>query len=155
MIPRDFIKKTRPGNTILIEESKYKVVQKLKWLMLIADESYFKYVLEDKHGKRDYRFVPDAESGRFLLCRFFKNKLIPPFPKKIKLKGKSFNFIYGEWCRVDKVWGERVYKIGDEEIWWDYEDKKNNYLSLGWDEKTGKREDLIGKWISSQKVRIF
>ncbi|MBU0618926.1 DUF4178 domain-containing protein [Patescibacteria group bacterium] len=149
MKPKEFIKKVKSGDVVKIKGEKYKVIQKILWLMLVSDDSYYKYVLEDKNGCRDYRLAPDEENGRYLFCKMFANNLTPPFPKKIKIYGLNFNYTYGEWCRVKKVWGEKVYQIGDEEIWWDYEDKKDNYLSIGWDEKTGEREDLIGEWIKN------
>jgi len=155
MDTREFIRKTKPGDWVEIEGKKYKIVQKVLWLMFVNNDQYFKYVLKDEQGNQDYRLAPDEEKDQYIFVKMMNNKLKPPFPKKVKIIGIDFKQTYGEWCRVSKIWGKKIYKIGDEEIWWDYEDGKGNYLSIGWNNKTGKREDLIGRWVRKVEEQNF
>ena len=44
---------------------------------------------------------------------------------------------------------------GEGEAFWDYKSQDNSYLSLGVNDKTGKRQDFYGKIVNSDLVKIY
>ena len=149
-----FVEILKSGMTIQIEGKKFKIIERIWWKMLKANDHYYKFVVENEYGSRDYRLAFDASVNKFIFVEIFENKIPEPFPKEVMWQGKKFKFTYDEKCIVESSLGEEIYKVGDEEIFSDYEAEDGSYMSLGKNLGTNEREDLIGKWIKIEKIKV-
>ncbi len=148
------LEKLKPETIVFIRSKKFKILEHIVWWQAKANENYDKYILQDEEGKKDYRLFI---SGDFLgFSTIFHYEFEEPMPKVLVYKGRKYNLVQDEFCVVKKTEGERVYKVGDAEIWWDYESASDEGkgLSLGRNWNTWEREDLEVEEINRKDVSI-
>lgn len=151
----EFVKKAKIGDKVKIGGKLFTIWEIVQWKMLRSGGVYHKYALEDEKGDDGYRFAEDPESGRYILVHLFHFDHLDSFLPEYKLQGKKFKFSYGEMCVA--VWqkGEGEHKKGSYDIWWDHEAEDGSYMSLGNTLPSGEREDLIGRWVESEEVKLL
>lgn len=144
----------KPAANISIFDKQYKVIEHIVWYMAISDGSYDKYVLEDKEGKRDYRFWISGDYMGF--STIFEHDFQEPMFKKLEYEGRTYTLTQDEFCKITLVEGEQVYKVGDCEVWWDYvnDSDETRGLSLGRNWETWEREDLSSQSVNMEDIQI-
>lgn len=144
----EFRGKVKPGKVIVVEEQELEVLQVIKF-RLDDGSFYFKCFLSD-----DWVIAEDAEMNVFIFVRPIETAYSEPMPKRISLDGKEFDFLYEAHAVAEEVWGEKTFKKGEAERFWDYRSADGSYLSLGVDELTGKKADFYGRIVSVDKVNL-
>lgn len=155
MKTQEFIKKAKIGDRVKVGKELFTIQEIVKWRMLRSGGAYHKYTLEDNKGDDGYRLAEDPDSGKYILVHVFEFDHPDSFLPEYKLGGKKFKFSYGEICVAIWQKGEGEHKKGSYDIWWDYEVKDGSYLSLGIALPSGKREDLIGRWVEPEEVVLI
>ncbi|MBL7170330.1 MAG: hypothetical protein ISS48_04890 [Candidatus Aenigmarchaeota archaeon] len=150
-----FVETLKPRMIIQIEDKKFKIIERIWWKMLKADDHYYKFVLEDEGGSQNYRLAFDDSVNKFIFVEIFENNILEPFPKEVVWQGKKFKFTYNEECIVENVLGKQIYKIGDKEVFSDYESDDGSYMSLGRNLGNNEREDLIGRWVEIDEIKVI
>lgn len=151
----ELIRQLKPEMAININSKKYKVLQHIVWWQAKCNENYDKYVLEDESGNHNYRMFISGDS--IGMSKIFHYPFQEPMPDELVYKGKKYKLTQDEFCIVRKVEGQEFYKVGDEEIWWDYipSDGKGTGLSLGRNWETWEREDLETQDLNPKEIIIF
>jgi hypothetical protein len=143
-----FRKKIKPNVDLIIENKKFKIREVIKFRF--DDGNYYiKCFLNN-----GYVFADDEENNFFLLVKQIKTFFKQPFPKELKFKDKKFKFLFTAHAIAEKIAGEEIFKKGDSEKFWDYQTNDNSYLSLGINDRSGKRLDFYGRIVNPKKVNI-
>ncbi len=146
---KEFRKKIKSNSKIVIENKEFKIQQLVKFRLDNGDY-YMKLFLIG-----GYVLADDLERNIFILVREIKTDFKEPFPERIIYSNEEFIFTYDAHATAEEVWGVGVFRVGDSEKFWDYETKDGKYLSLGMDDKTGERMDLVGKIVNIDDVEII
>ena len=144
----EFRKRININSKVVVEEKEYKIKQLVKFRLADGDW-YMKLFFTDGNVLAD-----DLDENIFILVKEIETDFKLPFSKKLIYQDKEFKFSYDAQAVVEEVSGEGVFKMGDSEKFWDYEAEDGSYLSLGMDDKTSKRMDLVGKIIRVTDVAV-
>lgn len=136
------------NSKVTVEGREYKIKQLVKFRLLDGDW-YMKLFFTDGNVLAD-----DLDENIFILVKEIETDFELPFSEKLVYQSKEFKFSYDARAVAEEVFGEGVFKVGDSEKFWDYEAEDGSYLSLGIDDKTGKRMDLVGKIIKPVDVTV-
>ena len=148
MTIKEFRKKIKPKIKLIIENQEFFVKEVIKYRF--DDGSYYiKCILND-----DYIFADDDESNAFILGKDIEMSIQEPFPKTLNFKNKKFTFLYTAHAKAEEVYGEKIFKKGYSESFWDYKASDDSYISLGIIDSNKKRLDMFGKIIKLNDVNI-
>ncbi|MBU1110404.1 DUF4178 domain-containing protein [Patescibacteria group bacterium] len=153
---KELVAKIKPGTKLKIKDVPYTVSQHIVWMQHRANYPYDKWVLVDEKGYDGYRLFIEANEPAMGFAKIFHHEFQEPMPDKLNFEGKAYKKVWDEFCTVERVEGNGIYKKGDGEIWWDYvsEDNKNEGLSLGRSWETWEREDLKTQCLELGDVEI-
>ncbi len=145
---KEFREKIKPFSRLSIEGKEFLVKEVVKFRF--DDGSfYIKCWLSD-----DFVFADDLNENMFILVKEVKTSFVEPFQKNLEYNGKEFSFLYSAHAVAEETQGEEVFKKGDGEKFWDYMSKDNSYLSLGINDKNGKRQDFFGEIVDNKTVNV-
>lgn len=145
---KEFREKIRAGAKLSAGNESFDVREVVKFRF--DDGSfYIKCFLND-----GYVFADDLNENMFLLVKETNTPFQPPFPQKLDFGGKGYEFLYTAHAVAEEIWGEEMFKRGDSERFWDYKADDGSYLSLGTDDKTGKRADFCGRIVSNDSIKL-
>ena len=146
--------KLKPGVKIQVNEKKYAILQHIVWWQAKLNKTYDKYVLEDENGNNEIRmFIANGDIG---IADIIKHDFQEPLPKNLEFRGKQYKVVQDEFCVVKECEGQPFYKVGDCEIWWDYQSVDDGMgLSLGRNWQTWEREDLATREIVLEDIKIL
>lgn len=102
----------------------------------------------------DYVFADDLNENMFILVKELETLFVQPFAKELDFDTKKFKFLYSAHAVAEEIQGEEVFKKGDGEKFWDYKSEEGDYLSLGVNDKTGKRTDFYGRIVDNKSVEL-
>ena len=144
----EFRKKIKPGLKLSADGKEFLVKEVIRFRF---DDGtfYIKCILSD-----DYVFADDANENMFLLVKEANTQFVEPFGTELKFDGKEFKFLFSAHAIADGVYGEKIFRKGYGESFWDFRAKDGSYLSLGKKDKTGERLDFYGKIVSNNSVEI-
>jgi hypothetical protein len=147
---KEFRKKVTADSIIVADGKKLKILEIVKFRL--SDGSfYMKCFLEENRVIAD-----DLGENIFIFVHPIKPyHKDPPFQKQLGYQGKKFNFLYEAHAVAEKVWGSyKFFKVGDSERFWDFKAKDGSYLSLGIEDSTGERMDLVGRILQPNQVEL-
>lgn len=146
--------KLKPNTKILINNEKYTILQHIVWWQAKLNKTYDKYVLEDENGSNKIRMFI---AGKYIgIAEIIEHDFQEPLPKNLKFQKKQYKMVQDEFCIIKECEGQPFYKVGDCEIWWDYQSiDEDTGLSLGRDWQTWKREDLETREIKLDSIKII
>ena len=144
-----FRKQININSKVIVEGKEYKIKQLVKFRLADGDW-YMRLFFTDGNVLAD-----DLGENIFILVKKIETDFELPFPKKLVYQNKEFKFSYDARAVAEEVFGEGVFRVGDSEKFWDYEAEDGSYLSLGIDDKTGKRMDLVGKIVKQVDVTVI
>lgn len=146
--------KLKPGVRIQVNKKRYAILQHIVWWQAKINKVYDKYVIEDENGNNEIRmFIAD---GDLSIANIIKHDFQEPLPKNLEFQGKQYRMVQDEFCVVKECEGQPFYKVGDCEIWWDYQSVDDGMgLSLGRDWQTWEREDLATREVALKDVSIL
>jgi len=145
-------KEIKVGDVLDIGGTKFEVVQRIKWKMLLSNSSYIKFVLKSPKG--DFRLAYDDEAEKWIFGKVVETGIKMPFGKEVIWKGKRFKFYAKEVCIAEEVQGSGKFRVGSMEAWWDFTAEDGSYISLGYDIETLEREDIVGRWVEVNEVEV-
>jgi hypothetical protein len=96
----------------------------------------------------------DAEMNVYIFVQPVEIEHLEPMPKRMNFDNKEFDFLYEAHAAAEEVWGDKEFKKGETERFWDYRSADGSYLSLGVNELTGEKADFCGRIVSVEKVEI-
>lgn len=83
-----------------------------------------------------------------------KTLFVQPFGKELDFDMKKFKFLYSAHALAEETAGEEICRKGYGESFWDFKSEDGSYLSLGTEDKSGKRTDFYGRIIEIKSVEI-
>ncbi len=141
----EFREKLNLNQKISIKSKSFQIKQIVKF-RFDDNNFYYKLFLND-----EYALADDLENDQFLFVKETEIDL-PIKEKTVIYDGQEFEFLYSAHHVVaEKVWGQGPFKKGDTESFSDYKSSRN-YLSLGYDDKTGERMDMYGEIVAPTEV---
>lgn len=144
----EFRSKIKLGIKLAVDDKEFTVKEIIKFRF--DDGSfYIKCFLSD-----DYVFADDLNENMFLLVKEIKTPFKQPFPEELTFDGKKFKFLYTAHAIAEEIQGEKIFKKGDGERFWDYKAEDSSYLSLGINDNTHERLDFYGKIIKTNEVNL-
>jgi len=99
-------------------------------------------------------FADDQNENMFLLVKEIKTPFQQPFPPELDFDGKKFKFFYTAHAFAEEIQGEKIFKKGDSERFWDYKADDNSYLSLGINDDTKERSDFYGRIVMNNTIKL-
>jgi len=145
----EFRKKINIKSKVIVEGEEYKIKQLVRF-RLDDGSFYIKLFFTDGHVLAD-----DLDENMFIFVKEIDTDFQMPFPREVVYDGKKFKFSYKAHAVVEEVMGVGQFQVNDSEKFWDYETENGDYLSLGMDDKTDKRMDLVGKIVSNNEIKII
>lgn len=145
----EFRQKIKAGKKLLVKDQEFLVKEVIKFRF--DDGSfYIKCFLSD-----DYVLADDLKENIFLLVKETKTPFSEPFPQKLNFQERGFDFLFTAHAIAEEIEGEKIFKIGGSERFWDYKAKDNSYLSLGINDQTGERLDFYGRILENNEIKVL
>jgi len=143
---QDFRENIQLNSTLIIKGQEHTIQQIIKFRFDNGD-FYFKLYLIDGNVLAD-----DLERNCFIFVKEVFDDL-EIVEKTLVYDNKTFKWLYSAKTTAEEVWGSGRWKVGNQETFSDYE-SNGNYLSLGVNSQTGKREDYYGKILQPKDIKI-
>ncbi len=144
----EFRSKIKPNIRLLADAKVFGVREVVKFRF--DDGSYYiKCFLSD-----NFVFADDLNEGVFLLVKEIKTPFQQPFPSELNWDGKLFKFLYTAHSVAEETQGEKIFKKGDGERFWDYKAEDRRYLSLGINDNKNQRLDFYGRIVENDTVKL-
>lgn len=142
----EFREKIRPGSKVIVGDKELEVEEVVSFRLDDGD-FYIKCFLSD-----GFVLADDLSSNTFVLVKKVENDIQTPFPQRLDLEGKEFEFLCEAHAIAEEIQGKEIFKKDDSETFWDYRSVDGSYLSLGINDQTGEREDYFGKIVEEVEL---